>query len=64
MDVRQANSKKKLLVEGNTDLYFIAELWRKQMGTNNPFADANVIELHNPFEDPTVKWKTDNHFAD
>ena len=30
---------------------------------DNPFADANAIELHNPFEDPTVEWKTDNPFA-
>ena len=37
---------------------------RGVLKADNPFADANVIELHNPFEDPTVKWKTDNPFAD
>jgi len=34
MDIHRAGSKKKLLVEGSADLYFIAELWRKQMGTD------------------------------
>jgi hypothetical protein len=33
MDDSRAGTKKKLLVEGSTDLYFIAELWKKQSCT-------------------------------
>ena len=34
MCVTHQHPEKKLLVEGNTDLYFIAELWKKQMKTD------------------------------
>ena len=34
MRVHRQRPEKKLLVEGSTDKYFIAELWRKQTGTD------------------------------
>ena len=34
MGMPHKNPEKKLLVEGQTDKYFIAELWRKQTGTD------------------------------
>ena len=34
MGIPHSHPEKKLLVEGQTDKYFIAELWRRQMGTD------------------------------
>jgi hypothetical protein len=67
MGIPHSHPEKKLLVEGQTDKYFIAELWKKQTGTDalkhftvyDCEGKENVIQSLADFEnDQHFIWKT------
>ena len=63
MGVRHRHPERKLLVEGITDLYFIAELWRKQMGTDaHKHFSIHECEGKDNLIQTLADFRNDQHF--